>query len=109
MKIERNQIRAIKGSKIIHRDYWFHVEILVDGKWIEPYLVDEENLRWYDTTEKLYIASDTPVKEYLERTFKSINYYFTRGYKLVNYEKYKEVIHKYHYPDESVPDTIYLD
>lgn len=109
MRIERNQIRAIKGSKAIYRDYHFHAEILVNGKWIEPYLVNEEKLNWYNTNEILYIASDKPVKEFLERQFKEINYCLANGYELVSYEKYKEVIHKYHYSDEYVPNTIYLD
>lgn len=109
MKIERNQIRAIKGTHLIHREYWFHAEILVDGKWIEPFLVDEEKLKWFDTSEKIYIASDKPVKEFLERKLRGINERFSDGYKLVNYEKYKEVIHRFHYPDEFVPSTVYLE
>lgn len=101
------EIRAVRDAKIYYEKYWVHAELLVDGSWITPYLVQEEKLNWYSTEEKLR-PTECIMKEYLRGRLENINKLLEKGYKLVNYEKYKEVIHKYHNPLDYVQTTIYL-
>ena len=42
MKFLKNEVRAVRGAKLYSFEYWVHIEVLIDGKWITPYLVDEE-------------------------------------------------------------------
>ena len=101
------EIRAVRGAEIGYEKYWVHAELLVDGQWITPYLIQEEKLNWYSTEEKLR-PTEYIMKEYLRRQLKNINELLDKGYELVNYDKYKEVIHKYHNPLDYTPTTVYL-
>lgn len=101
------EIRAVRGAEIGYEKYSVHAELLVNGQWIKPYLVQEEKLNWHSTEEKMR-PTENNMKDYLRRTLEDINGLLDRGYELVSYEKYKEVIHKYHYPLDYEPTTVYL-
>ena len=101
------EIRAIRGAEIGYEKYWVHTEVLVNGVWITPYLVQEEKLDWYSTDEKMR-PTEYLMKEYLRRQLKNINELFDKGYELVSYDKYKEVIHKHFHPLDYAPTTVYL-
>lgn len=101
------EIRAVRGTEIGFQRYRVHTEVLVNGSWIIPYLVQEEHLKWYSTEEKLRPV-EAVMKEYLKIQFKNINELLNNGYELVDYNKYKEVIHKYHNPIDYTPKIIYL-
>jgi len=101
------EIRAVRDAEAIYEIYWVHAELLVDGQWITPYLVQEEKLKWHGTDEKMR-PTERIMKEYLQRQLKYINELLEKGYKLVSYDKYKEVIHKYHNPLDYEPTTVYL-
>jgi hypothetical protein len=101
------EIRAVRGAEIGFEKYWVHAELLVDGQWITPYLVQEEKLNWYSTEEKLRPV-EAVMKEYLRRRLKNINELLENGYELVSYDKYKEVIHKHFHPLDYTPTTVYL-
>lgn len=101
------EIRAIRGAEIGYEKYWVNTEVLVNGVWITPYLVQEENLNWYSTEDKMR-PTEYLMKEYLRRQLKNINELLDKGYELVSYDKYKEVIHKYHHPLDYTPTTVYL-
>lgn len=101
------EIRAVRGAEIGYEKYWVHAELLVDGLWITPYLVQEEKLKWYSTDEKMR-PTEYNMKVYLRRQLKNINELLEKGYKLVNYKKYEEVIDKHFNPLDYVPTTVYL-
>ena len=101
------EIRAVRGAEIGYEKYWVRAELLVNGQWIAPYLVQEEELNWYSTEEKLR-PTEFIMKKYLRGQLKNINELLEKGYRLVSYEKYKEVIHKYHNPLDYEPTTVYL-
>jgi hypothetical protein len=48
------------------------------------------------------------MKEYLRRKLKDINELLDNGYELVSYDKYNEVIDRYHNPFDYTPTTVYL-
>lgn len=100
------EIRAVRGVEIGYEKYVVHAELLVDGQWITPYLVQEEKLNWYSTEEKLR-PTEYVMKEYLRIRLENINKLLEKGYKLVNYKKFKEVVHKYHNPLDYTPKIIY--
>lgn len=108
MEFNEKQIRAVKGNKIIYKEYWIHAELLIDGKWVQPYLVHEEKLNWYSPEKRTYETSEADLKKYLVNVLKTINEYLADGYELVSYEKYKEIIHRYHFPEEYEPNVVYL-
>lgn len=108
MEFTKYQIKAVKGAALFAGESWVHAEILVDGKWIHPYFVNEEHLYWYEPDTTLYY-SEKNVKEWLANALYQINDRLSRGYKLVDYNKFKEVIHRYHFPHEYVPGEIRLD
>ena len=101
------EIRAVRGAEIGFEKYWVHAELLVDDQWITPYLVQEEKLKWYSTEEKMR-PTEYLMKEYLRRRLKNINELLEKGYELVSYDKYKEVIHKHFHPLDYTPTTVYL-
>ena len=101
------EIRAIRDAEIGYEKYWVHTEVLINGVWITPYLVQEEKLKWYSTEEKMR-PIECLMKEYLRRQLKNINELFDKGYELVSYDKYKEVIHKSFHPLDYTPTTVYL-
>ena len=101
------EIRAVRGVELSIDRYWVRAELLVRGEWIEPYLVNEDKLDWANTEEKLNPTVKN-MKEYLKRQLHSINSYLSNGYKLVNYEKYQEIIDRYHYPLKYEPRVVYL-
>jgi len=101
------EIRAIRGAKIGYEEYWVDAELLVDGIWITPYLVQEEKLKWFSTEEKMR-PTEHNMKDFLRRRLKDINYRLDNGYELVSYDKYKEVIDRYHNPLDYTPTTVYL-
>ena len=101
------EIRAVRGAEIGYEKYWVHTELLVGGQWITPYLAQEEKLDWYITVEKMR-PTEHNMKEYLRRKLKDINELLEKGYELVSYDKYKEVVHKYHHPLDYTPTTVYL-
>jgi len=101
------EIRAVRGAEICYEKYWVDIEVLVNGVWITPYLVQEEKLNWYITAEKMR-PTEHNMKEYLRRNLKNINELLDNGYELVSYDKYEEVIHKYHNPLDYTPTTVYL-
>jgi hypothetical protein len=101
------EIRAIRGAKVGFERYRVYAELLVDDQWITPYFVQEEKLNWYSTEEELR-PTEYIMKEYLRRKLKNINELLDNGYELTSYDKYKEVIHKYHYPLDYTPTTVYL-
>ena len=101
------EIRAIRGAEIGYERYWVNIEVLVDDQWITPYLVQEEKLDWYITGEKMR-PTEHNMKVFLRRKLKDINELLEKGYELVSYDKYKEVIHKYHHPLDYTPTTVYL-
>jgi len=106
-KFTEKDIRAVRGVELAIDRYSVHAELLVKGEWTIPYLVQEDKLNWADTDEELN-PTEKNMKEYLRRQLNSINSYLSEGYKLVSYDKYKRVIHKYHYPLESEPKVVYL-
>ena len=102
------EIRAVRGTaEIGYEKYWVHAELLVNGQWITPYLVQEEKLDWHIIEEKMRPTEDN-MKAFLRRQLKSINELLDNGYELVSYDKYKEVIYKYHNPLDYTPTTVYL-
>ena len=101
------EIRAVRGAQIGYERYWVHAELLVVDQWITPYLVQEEKLNWHSTEEKMR-PTENNMKDYLRRQLEHINGLLDRGYELVSYEKYKEVINKYHCPLDYTPTTVYL-
>jgi len=107
MKFLENEVRAVRGAKLYSFEYWVHTEVLIDGKWVTPYLVDEEKLNWYETDVKLN-PTEKNMKEYLSNQLWVINDCLERGYKLVSYEKFKEVIHRYHFPNDYNAKVVYL-
>ena len=109
MKISENEIRAVRKFKDAFAEgyYWVHIELFIDGKWIEPFIVNEDKLDWHINKDNFY-GNEENMKEFIKRQLKTINRLFSEGYKLVSYEKYKEVIHRYHYPTEYEPDVVYL-
>ena len=101
------EIRAVRGAEIGYEKYWVHAELLVGDQWITPFLVQEEKLNWHSTEEKMR-PTENNMKNYLRRQLEYINGLLDRGYELVSYEKYKEVINKYHSPLDYTPTTVYL-
>lgn len=101
------EIRAVRGVELAINRYWVHAELLVRGEWIKPYLVNEEKLKWASTDEQLNPTVKN-MKEYLKRQLHSINSYLSNGYKLVSYEKYQEIIDRYHFPLKYEPKVVYL-
>ena len=101
------EIRAVRGVELAINRYWVHAELLVRGEWIKPYLVNEEKLKWANTDEQLNPTVKN-MKEYLKRQLHSINSYLSNGYKLVSYEKYQEIIDRYHFPLKYEPKVVYL-
>lgn len=49
MEFNEKQIRAVRGPKIIYKEYWIHAELFIDGKWVQPYLVQEEKTKLVHT------------------------------------------------------------
>ena len=96
------EIRAVRGVELAIDRYWVRAELLVCGEWIKPYLVKEEKLKWASTDEQLNPTVKN-MKEYLKRQLHSINSYLSNGYKLVSYEKYQEIIDRYHFPLNTNP------
>ena len=101
------EIRSVRGVELAINRYWVHAELLVRGEWIKPYLVNEEKLKWANTDEQLNPTVKN-MKEYLKRQLHSINSYLSNGYKLVSYEKYQEIIDRYHFPLKYEPKVVYL-
>lgn len=101
------EVRAVRGAEIGYEKYCVYTEVLVDGLWITPYLVQEENLKWYSTEEKLRLV-EAVMKEYLQIQLKNINDLLANGYELASYDKFREVIHRYHNPLDYTPKIIYL-
>lgn len=107
-EFNEKQIRAVRGNRIINTEYWIHAELLIDGKWTQPYLVHEEKLKWYTPERSTYETSETDLKKYLACVLKNINEYLANGYELVSYEKYEEIKHRHFFPQEYEPNVVYL-
>ena len=104
------QIRAVRGDESLFDSdkYWYGVELLVDGKWIRPYLCNGETLECYNIDKKLP-AEPQVVREWLEKELNVINGYIRNGFELVSYDKYIEVLDRKRHPGKYTPKEIYLD
>ena len=107
MKIAEKEIRVVRDNKIWDDEYWVNIEILIDGKWIHPYFANEEILDWHEPRRRMN-PTESNMKEYLKKQFKLINELLDKGYNLVSYDKFKEVVHRYHNPTEYEPKVVYL-
>ena len=101
------EIRAVRGAETEFEEYWVHIELLVNNQWITPYLVHKEKLDW-DKPCTIMRPTVKNMQEYAERKLKEINKLLEKGWEMVSYKEYEEVIDRYHFPFKYTPTTVYL-
>lgn len=106
-KFTEKEIRAVRGAELGYERYSVRVEVLVNGYWVIPYLVNEDKLDWHLYSREMR-PTEKNMKDFITSELKIINELLDKGYKLVNHKKYEEVIHRYHNPLDYEPTTVYL-
>ena len=79
LNFTKYQIKAVKGANTVGRKYWFNAEILLNGKWVHPYFVQEEQLNWYEPHEEMYF-DEKNIKKWLGNVLNYINEILSKGY-----------------------------
>jgi len=107
MKITEKEIRVVRDSKIWFDEYWVNIEIFINDKWIHPYFIKEEISDWHEPRTTMN-PTEANMKEYLKKQFNLINELLDKDYTLASYDKFKEIVHRYHNPSEYEPTVVYL-
>ena len=106
-KFTEKEIRAVRGAELGYERYSVRIEVLVNGNWVIPYLVNEDKLDWHLYNREMR-PTEKNMKDFITSELKIINELLDKGYTLVNYKKYEEIIDRYHNPLDYEPTTVYL-